>query len=142
MAPAPRAATPAPAAPVRLEPGIGACGELWAAKPLLLLGPCASFGLRLRPSWRIAGSFAISWGTAEPSAIAVRNLGGGIEASFGEPLWLGLGARASWLHFTPDAGFAPGAQNAVEPELALRVGYSWIGRPQTLAAALGVRTSF
>jgi hypothetical protein len=139
IAPAPRAAAPAPAAPVRLEPGIGACAELWAAKPLLLLGPCASFGFRLRPTWRIAPSFAIGWGTAEPSAIAVRSLGGGIDASFGEPLWLGLGAHASWLHFTPDAGFAPSAQNALEPELVLRAGYSWVDPRQGLAAALGLR---
>ncbi|HEX2870140.1 MAG TPA: hypothetical protein VHP33_02765 [Polyangiaceae bacterium] len=139
VAPAPRPAALTPAAPVRLEPGIGACGELWAAKPLLLLGPCASFGFRLRPTWRVAASFAISWGTAEPSAIAVRNLGGGVEASFGEPFWLGLGARASWLHFTPDEGFAPSSQNAVAPELTLRAGYSWVGRRQSLAAALGLR---
>jgi hypothetical protein len=137
--PAPSPAASTPAAPVRLEPGIGACGELWAAQPLLLLGPCASFGFRLRPTLRVAGSFAISWGTAEPSAIAVRNLGGGIEASFGEPLWLGLGARAAWLHFTPAAGFAPSAQNAVEPELSLRAGYSWIAHRQSLVAALGLR---
>lgn len=138
-APAPRAAAPKPAPPVRLEPGIGACGELWAAKPLLLLGPCASLGLRLRPTWRVAASFAISWGTAEPSAIAVRNLGGGVEASFGEPFWLALGARASWLRFTPDEGFAPSTQYAVEPELTLRAGYSWVSRRQSLAAALGLR---
>jgi hypothetical protein len=139
VAPAPRPAALTPAARVRLEPGIGACGELWAAKPLLLLGPCASFGFRLRPTWRIAASAAISWGTVEPSAIAVRNLGGGVEASFGEPFWLGLGARASWLRFTPDEGFAPSSQNAVEPELTLRAGYSWLGRRQSLAAALGLR---
>jgi hypothetical protein len=141
VAPAPRAATLTTAAPLRLEPGIGACGELWTAKPLLLLlGPCASFGFRLRPSWRIAASLAITWGTAEPSAISVRNLGGGVEASYGEPFWLGLGARASWLRFRPDEGFAPSSQNAVEPELTLRAGYSWVGRRQSLAAALGLRT--
>lgn len=138
-APAPRAAAPKPAPAVRLEPGIGACGELWAAKPLLLLGPCASLGLRLRSTWRVAASFAISWGTAKPSAIAVRNLGGGVEASFGEPFWLAIGARASWLRFTPDEGFAPSTQHAVEPELTLRAGYSWVGRRQSLAAALGLR---
>lgn len=57
-----------------------------------------------------------------------------------EPLALLVAAHLSWLHFAPSAELSPSSHGVVEPELALRVGYSFLGPRQTLGTALGLRT--
>lgn len=122
------------------EPGLGLCTELWSDEPVVLLGPCVAFGLRLARI-RVAPTLGFAWASAPIEGIAVSTTTAGLEAAYGERWWVGGGLQFTWTHLEAPDELAPDAETMVEPALSAKGGYVLTSSVHRLVLGLGLRAS-
>lgn len=129
-----------PATELRFEPGLGLCSELWTNEPLLLLGPCASFGARLA-QFRVAPTLGFAWASAKPDGISLATTTLGLETTYGERWWVGGGFQLSWSHLDAPEELSPETETLLEPALTIRGGYMFTSSVHRFVVGLGLRVA-